>query len=621
MLQSAREQAMRGNFLRARQLAATASMLPVEWPSPDESAAAFLDELQSFPGFAEAIRNPQHPVAKNSPSDAAVAESNPTPEEPARSENPPSDPAFAGETPQPHQALAETPPTEPATETQPWEKSEKPKAPAHAGHSVVESATVPQWTAQRETPQRELQTESVAAAGQSPPAASAPAPAVKPSDEPLPEILAKSDPLPPQPAAETVQEHQPDIVVVNHTTGSAAPGIQPAGRIEIVRGTVQPAGGIEIYRGSVRQGAGAVSALPKVVAPLSTPVARSTNSTDTKSRTDFYRDEARTLLEQARRKALQGEFLKARQLAKNASMLPVDWEPGDSPQTFLSELESFPGYAEAIGGKPFPVELSAIPGTTKPQASSEAALQIQPLRVAMDPDHSRAQRPAAAPDERSQLRRLSKVDTSAQKPSALGGRAGDVDSLRPSAPSDVADLNAARLGGGSADRVKVAAGFLPPTPSRGETLFTNVLINLITIFAALVFGLFALLSAGMLVLKNKLKGGGLNLRVELVTNQPLANFSVTSGAVPVAGTYVAAPAAATQAAPASAVSRQGDQSEDADDFNPVILDFGPPILSIAQQREAEEQEMRLKEQAILAQILENNVELREQLQEMEGLSK
>jgi hypothetical protein len=384
--------------------------------------------------------------------------------------------------------------------------------------------------------------------------------------------------------------------------------VKPTGGIEIHRG-IQPTGAIEIYRGSVRQGAADVAGPDKVVTPQPTAVAV-TSSAGTQSRSAFYRNEAQTLLEQARRRALQGEFLKARQLARSASTLPVDWEPGeDSPQTFLSELESFPGYAEAIGGKALPVELSAVPGTAKPQAASDAALRIEPLRVDVDSNAAGRQ---AAESQKPPLGQLSKVDAADQKPSALGRRAGDVAALRPSTPTDRAS------GGGAAeDQVQVAAGLLPPAPSRGETLFTNVLINLITIFAALVFGLFALLSAAMLVLKNKLKGGGLNLRVELVTNRPLATLSVTSGPAP-AATYVAAPPAGPVHAEQTAAVSPHDGLDDTDDFDPIALAFDPPILSLAEQRAAEEQEMQLKEQAILTQILEQNIELRERLQEMEG---
>jgi hypothetical protein len=305
-------------------------------------------------------------------------------------------------------------------------------------------------------------------------------------------------------------------------------------------------------------------------------------------------------------------------------MLPVDWKPGeDSPRMFLKELESFPGYAEAVAGTPVPVELSAEPGTSKPEKASGTVPRVEP-RTVSKPENMIASRhvpPAnlTEPMDKSVVERLTKVDTSDRKPVALGRRANNVSALKPSAPFDPSSLDAFTP---TADGVRVAAGLVPEAPSRGETLFTNVLINLITIFAALVFGLFALLSAVMLVFRGKLKGAGLNFRVELVANRPLAQLTVTANpTVTAPGGYAPAATAATAYGRAARTDAAMDESDDdVEVIDPASIAFDPPIFSLAQQREEEEREMRQREQAILTQILEQNVELREQLQEMEGES-
>ena len=160
-------------------------------------------------------------------------------------------------------------------------------------------------------------------------------------------------------------------------------------------------------------------------------------------------------------------------------------------------------------------------------------------------------------------------------------------------------------------------------PSPGTSIFTTVVVNLITVFAALVVGLFVLVLALFLILKGKAKGAGINLRVEFVGDQPLANFVVGSPTgVPLA--YQAAPGGvtpvgtadpATESEPVSNRTRAGYTNPDP---TADILPFEPPILSLDEQRREKEEEERNREKAILTQIVEENIELREQLAKTES---
>jgi hypothetical protein len=160
-------------------------------------------------------------------------------------------------------------------------------------------------------------------------------------------------------------------------------------------------------------------------------------------------------------------------------------------------------------------------------------------------------------------------------------------------------------------------------PSPGTTIFTTVVVNLITVFAALVVGLFVLVLALFLILKGKAKGAGINLRVEFVGDQPLANFVLGSptgvplayqaapgGVAPVGTAYAAAESTPVSNA-AAARNTKGNPTAD-------ILPFEPPILSLDEQRRKHEEEERAREQAILTQIVEENIELREQLAKAES---